>query len=450
MEKLLATLLEEFHADLSDFDGNLVTRQLEFPRISNKIMVAIGMRRTGKTYFLFQKIQNLIAEKIPLESILYINFEDDRLIATKLTNAYNVPNWGYGSVPLGHYDNTKTIDANNLIPTTTLQRLLDAFYSSYPENHDRKTYLFLDEIQNVAEWSTVIRRFFDKKNTQIFLTGSSAKLLSKEIASSLRGRSIATEIWPYSFSEYLNANKLSLPKRPMGQRAFDNLKKQFLSYMETGGFPETIGLTTMDRNRLLREYIDVVIFRDIIERHKITNIVLIKYLIRTLINNAGRTIAINKLFNDLKSQGFQVGKATLYDYLAYIEDAFLAFTVPLYADSIRKTQVNPRKVYIIDSGVYHTYALNPSSNNGHLLENLVYLDLRRRGYDIYYYLTKSGYEVDFFAKGIDGSQLLLQVAWDTEDGTTQKRELRALQEAEQELGIKGQLITVATYLEKFI
>src|SRR5205807_1805498 len=142
--------------------------------------------------------------------ILYINFEDDRLL------------------PLHHQK---------------LAKLVDAFYSLYPENHDRKCYLFFDEIQNVEDWPIVIRRFHDSKNVEIFLTGSSAKLLSKEIATTLRGRTLATEIWPYSFQEFLRAKKIVIDTHLFGKRVKDALTKHFLAYLSEGGFPEVLSYT---------------------------------------------------------------------------------------------------------------------------------------------------------------------------------------------------------------
>ena len=143
------------------------------------------MRRTGKTFMLFQEIRRLLADQVPIETILYLNFEDDRLL------------------PMNKSE---------------LAKLLDAFYSLYPENHEKQCYLFLDEIQNVHDWPIVIRRFLDSKKVKIYLTGSSAKLLSKEIATSLRGRSIATEIWPYSFREYLTAHGFTVMPKVLGRK----------------------------------------------------------------------------------------------------------------------------------------------------------------------------------------------------------------------------------------
>jgi uncharacterized protein len=413
---IISTLIEEFQVKLSKYD-NIVPREITFPKSINKIFVAIGMRRTGKTYFLLQTIKNLLAKGIPMSRILYINFEDDRLY------------------PLSQ---------------EKLRNLLESFYTLYPENHEQQCYIFLDEIQNVEQWPVVIRRYYDTKQVQLFLTGSSAKLLSSEIASSLRGRSLSIEVWPFSFREYLTAKHVDIIKQLRGKKYLDTMRSHLISYLEQGGFPEVVNATTSDRIRILQDYVNVVIFRDIVERYKITNTVLVKYLIKTLLKNAGSYLAINKVFNDLKSQGLTVGKNTLHEYLSYIEDAYLAFRVPLYSESIRKIQTNPKKIYAIDSGLINAYTLGISENRGHFLENLVYLDLRRRQQEIFYYLTKTRNEVDFLTKTIKGKWQLYQVVWDIENQETFEREKRALHEAEKELGIKGKIITLETYLSEWI
>lgn len=415
VSNLLPELVEEFYEKLAQFDGS-IQREINFPSVPHKIKVAIGMRRTGKTYLLLQKIKNLLTQNPKLlKQILYLNFEDDRLL------------------PLS---------------AQKLGELLDDFYSLYPENHYQKCYFILDEIQNVPQWEVVIRRFFDTKKLDIYLTGSSAKLLSKEIATSLRGRSIATEVWPFNFREYLTANKIPFPQKPFGKISRDQMLKQLNAYLIKGGFPEVVTLDTLDRNRILQDYVDVVIFRDIIERHKVVNTPLIKYLIKTLIKQAGSTFSVNKFFNDLKSQGMNVSKMTIYDYLSYLEDAYLVFSVPLYSESIRKSQINPKKIYIIDPGLINAYVSHSSSNIGHLFENLVYIELKRRGFEVYYYLTeKDRYEVDFLVKDSNHNWHLYQVAWDVTDPDTYAREKRALELAERELKIKGEIITPEVFLD---
>lgn len=416
MDILLRTLLEEFTHKMKTFIGGII-RQVSFSDVSDKVKVAIGMRRTGKTYLMFQTIQKVL-ENTPITRILYINFEDDRLIP---------------------------------MTQQKLGQLIDSFYTLYPENHDQVCYLFFDEIQNVEDWQVVIRRYLDTKMVKIYLTGSSAKLLSKEIATSLRGRSIATEVWPFSFDEFLMAkNKSHLNNQSLGRRSLDNLKEYLSLYLNQGGFPEITFLNRPDSVRILQDYVSVVILRDIIERHKITNISLVQYIINTLLKNVGCNFSGNKFFNDLKSQGFSVSKTTIYDYLEYIEDTYLAFTIPIYAESLRKVQTNPKKIYAIDNGLIKAYTMSFSQNLGRHFENLIYLDLRRYGHEVYYYLTATRKEVDFFARNLYGQWSLYQVCWNIDDAKTMEREMAALNEAEKELNIKGEIITPDTYFSSFL
>ncbi len=413
---ILRILLGELRDKLSLLT-ELVPRHARFPEAPQKIKVAIGMRRTGKTYFLYQHILKLLKEGVNKTSILYINFEDDRLL------------------PL---DGKK------------LAKLVDAFYSLYPENHEKKCYLFFDEIQNVEEWATVIRRLHDSKHAEIFLTGSSAKLLSKEIATNLRGRSLSVEIWPYSFEEFLQAKKIDIDRSLYDKKTQDILTQLFHDYLSTGGLPEVTHFPLDVRQKTLQDYLDVVLYRDIIERHQIKNPALIKYMILSMIHNTGKPFAINKFYHDLKSQGHQIGKDTLYQYAEHIEDAYLLFLMPIYEKSFRKAQLHPKKLYTIDSGIVRACTFDYIQDLGRLFENIIYLDLRRLNSKISYYLTSEHYEIDFLTQSGQGQKKIFQIAWHTDSPKTLEREQRALNSAMKELNSPGELITLDSYLQKGI
>lgn len=412
----LEILISEFHDKLKNL-GGLISRDVEFPKAPNKIKVAIGMRRAGKTYVVYEKILKLLDEGTPLSRILYINFEDDRLL------------------PLNQ---------------KKLAKLIEAFYSIYPENHEQRCYLFLDEIQNAEEWPIVIRRFHDSKNVEIFLTGSSAKLLSKEIATSLRGRSLPTEVWPYSFHEFIRSKNIEIDQKLFGKKTRDQLVKVFDSYLSEGGFPEVTDYTQDIRQKTLQEYIDIVLYRDIIERHNVTNPATVKYMILSMIHNVSNPFAINKFYNDIKGRGYKTGKDVLYDYADYIEDAYLTFSASIYDRSIRKSQSMPKKIYAIDPGLVRATTLDFESDLGKLFENVVYLDLRRLGCKVQYYLTEERYEIDFIATSPKGYQKFFQVVWDIDNLKTREREERALEAGIKELGIDGEIVTLETYLRKGI
>lgn len=411
-------LITQFLGELKDrlaTIGPLVERVAHFPDADHKIKVAIGIRRSGKTFLLYQTILKLLKENVERTRILYINFEDDRLM------------------PLSREKCAK---------------LLEAFYELYPENHDQRCYLFLDEIQNVEDWSAIVRRFLDTKNVQLYLTGSSSKLLSTEIATNLRGRSLSTEIFPYSFSEYLLAKNITIDTEFFDKKTQDHLSNIFREYLITGGFPEVIHNAFDMRIKTLQEYIDVVIYRDIVERHQVKHAQLLKYMIVFMLNNTGRTFAINKFYNDIKSQGYQVSKDVLYEYAAHIEDAYLTFFVSLHDSSIRRVNTNPKKIYAIDPGMASAMRFKPENDLGWLFENVVFLDLKRQGCKIEYYLTKDKSEIDFVVKTPRNEQKLIQVCWDCDNPETLVREERALAAAKKELKIEGAIVTLKSYLSK--
>jgi hypothetical protein len=415
MKDILQTLEEEFHAALKLTEKS-ISRHYKFPEAKNIIKIAIGMRRSGKTYFLFQTIRQLVAENVALDRILYINFEDDRIL------------------PIDH---------------KAMGQMIDTWYTLNPDNHNHCCYLFLDEVQNVDKWHLVLRRIQDTKNIQIYITGSSAKLLSKEIATSLRGRSLSIEILPYNYSEYLTAHHLNLPSKPFGQKMLDHHRSYLLDYFHIGGFPGIQSMPPNEQLDTLQNYVETVIFRDIIERHQITNVALMKYFISFLLKNISAPFSINKFYNDIKSQGYKVAKDTLYSYLTYLEDAFLIFTVPIFSESLRHIQTTPKKIYAIDNGLTVANTFNLSENLGKLLENQVYLDLRRQGKKIFYYQTSDGYEIDFITQDNENNHEIIQVVWEANDITTFERENRALNQAKKELGFPGKIIDYENYLREF-
>jgi len=407
MKQLFLSLKDELNDKLKK---NIWERAVSLPDSDNKINVITGMRRTGKSYYMVGIIKDLVSSGVDFKRVAYFNFEDDRLL------------------PMSQ---------------KSFSGLIDVFYEVSPDNHDHLCYLFFDEIQNVEGWPQVIRRVFDTKNVRIFLTGSSARMLSREIATSLRGRSINTEMWPLSFTEFPGRFRYpsEMPKKMMDQYLYE-----FEDYINTGGFPEVINYDHETRVRVLQDYVDVVIFRDIVERYNVTNIQLIKYVIKTIVYNAGRLLSVNKLFNDIKSQGIKVGKATLYEYLEYLEDCYLCFSVPVYSDSLRVVQSNPKKIYVVDTGIIKAFTLR-AEDHGALFENIVYISLRRKGYKIYYYLTKERYEVDFLVKDFTGRIKLFQVCYNTSDPKTLEREERALNIARNELNCEGEIITLQNFLK---
>ncbi len=406
------TLLEQLIADFHERPlPHLTCRSAKLPALSGKIDTVIGMRRTGKTWFLYQQMQDYLVQGIAKERLLYINFDDERLY------------------PMGRDD---------------LRRITETYYRLYPEHKQQTCYLFFDEIQNVDGWEPFVRRLLDTENVQLALTGSSARLLSREIASTLRGRSLTTEIFPFSFREFLSHQGIEHDlSRPPGGGRRALYANRLYQYLVQGGFPEVQGLEEAYRHPILQEYVDVVILRDVVERHGVGNIVPLRYLIRHLLSAPSTLFSVNRFYNDLKSQGIACGKNTLHEYLGYLVDAYLIDTVPILARSVRRRQVNPRKVYSIDTGLALAFRHDAHIDRGRLLENMVFTRLRQQRLDIAYFRSEEGYEVDFHTTARDGSRQLIQVTESLTNSHTRERELRALLTAMEHCGLdEGIVITL--------
>ncbi|MFY0673521.1 MAG: ATP-binding protein [Bacteroidia bacterium] len=374
-----------------------IAREIELPTNINKVVSIIGPRRCGKTYMLFDLV-NKLSETHPRENLIYINFEDDRLFP---------------------------------FSEESLDNFLTAYYELYPDKKNETVYFFFDEIQDVPNWEKFIRRIYDTEDCRIYITGSSSKLLSKEIATSLRGRTLPFEAFPLSFSEFLGFKNIKASTTGTQQKAL--VQNALSEYIEKGSYPETVDLDKYTANRVLNEYIDLVIYRDLADRYAIKNTKLLKYLIKHLFVNMSNPLSINKLFNDLKSQGYSIGKNTLYDFMGYLEDAFIFFNVQKHSKSEREKAVNPNKVYGIDTGMRQAFVFAP--DYGRMYENTVYLHLRRKTEDIHYYLGKQ--EVDFY---MEGEQKLINVCYDLDEFSTRQRELKGLNEAMKYYGIKESLL----------
>jgi len=381
---------------------SLTRREVYLPSVPGKALAVIGMRRSGKTTFLWQCMAERMAAGAPRESLLYFNFEDDRL------------------------DGLQAKD---------LHHLIEIYYRIHPGYRDKETVrLYLDEIQLVPSWESFVRRLMDSEKVEIMLTGSSARLLSREIATSMRGRAMEVLVHPFSFREYLS-HRNQLVERPfqeLPKAAKSRVTQQLNDYLVRGGFPEAQEATQRDRDSLLRGYVDVAMLRDVIERHSVSNPTALRWLVRQLLGNAAGAFSAQKFFDALKSQGVAVGKDTVHAYLGHLEDAFLIRTVNLHSNSERRRMVNPRKAYPVDPGLIPVFERNRRSNTGHALETAVLIELERRGARVGYLRTASGYEVDFHADFPEGTLQIIQVCADLSSKETLEREVRALVEAQDE------------------
>lgn len=379
----------------------LTPRDVRLPQVPGKAIAVVGMRRVGKTTFLWQVLSERWRAGVPRDALLLFSFEDERLMGMQATD---------------------------------LQMLVEEYYLLYPQKRDReRVVFFLDEIQVVPGWEMFVRRLMDTENVEVFLSGSSARLLSREVATSMRGRAMEVRLYPFSFREYLRHHGCE-PEQPLAHLSKAErslLQNHFEAYLLEGGFPEAQGVHPVDRYQLLRGYVDLVLLRDVIERHNVSHPVALRWMVRSLLGNPAGMFSVNKMYNDLRSQGIVIGKETVYSYLSHLEDTFLVRIVPIAASSERQKMVNPRKVYPVDPALIPLYDRSGRANIGHALETCVLLELERRGAEVHYVRTTRGYEVDFLARYWDGHEELIQVCADLSDAQTAGREIRALTEASQ-------------------
>lgn len=379
-----------------------VPRRLPMTSVAGKASVCIGVRRCGKSTFMFQHMQRLVEAGVSRRNLLYLNFFDDRLHGLRQAGLALVP---------------------------------EAYYALFPEKKQtEKVYCFFDEMQAMPGWEPFIDRLLRTELCEITITGSSAQMLSREIATQMRGRALTWEMFPFSFREFLDflgidaTEALSTRQRMLVQNAFDR-------YWQAGGFPEVAGLERRLRIRIHQEYFHAVLFRDLVERHDVSHPKAVSDLAHWLVDNVASLYSLNSLSGYLKSLGHKVSKAGVAEYLAWFEDAYFLFTVRLFDASLSRANANPKKIYCIDSALVTSVASGVLLNQGHLLENLVFVALRRVTAEVFYYKTKNGREVDFIVRLPDRSLRLVQVCETLADANTRKREVQALTEAMSELGI---------------
>ncbi|BCL61774.1 ATPase [Desulfomarina profundi] len=386
-----------------------VPRLLRIRPVTNKATVCIGVRRSGKSTFMFQIMQRLIERGVSRHNILYLNFFDDRL----------------------HNLQRGPLDA-----------ISEAYYSLYPEKkNSEKIYCFFDEIQILPGWESFVDRLIRTENCDIYITGSSAQMLSKEIATQMRGRALSWELFPFSFREFLNAKNVD-HTLPFSSKKRLLIQKTFEEYWQTGGFPEVIGLDRFLRIKIHQEYFSTLLFRDLIERHDVSHPKAVTDLAHRLIDNIASLYSVNKLTGYLKSLGHKAPKSAVSEYLEWFEDAYFLFTVRIFDASLAKANVNPKKIYCIDHAMVTSTGSGILVNSGHLLENLVFVALRRISRNIFYYKTNSGREVDFIVQQQDNSRMLIQVCESMSNPKTYKREVKALKEAMYEQNLTtGTIVT---------
>jgi len=398
-KELLKQIIRDFH--LTPLP-KLNRRALVVPVDTGKIVTLVGVRRSGKTSYLFNLIEDLLVRGVPMAGILYVNFEDERLD----------------------------------LKTEELDLLLQAYQELYPDVNIEGCWFFFDEIQNIAGWDKFIRRVYDRGTKNIFITGSNARFLISEIATSLRGRTISYEVFPLSFREYLSFKGITVDLHSSKSIALIN--HHLADYLRHGGFPEVIDYDDGLRNRVLQEYFNVMIYRDLLERYEIKNIPALKFFLKRLMSSATRQVSVNNIYNELKSSGFKIGKNQLYDNLEACLNIYLAMVLRKHTKSLVARELGEKKIYAIDNGLLNALDYKFSDDTGKALEQTVFLELKRREKDVYFFKEKA--ECDFIVKlGFEVTEAI-QVTATLSDEKTRKRELRGLLECCNVFGLRQGLI----------
>ena len=386
-----------------------VPRRVAVSTVPGKAMVCIGPRRSGKSTLLFQLICKLLDAGTSRDNILYLNFFDDRL---------------------------------HFLQRDGLSAVMETYYSLYPEKKNTQTvHCFFDEIQVVPGWESFVDRIMRTEKCEVYITGSSAQMLSREIATQMRGRALSWELFPFSFREFLDCKGID-SAGPWSARRRLLIQKGFDQYWERGGFPEVADFDRRLRIKTHQEYWGALLFRDLIERHDISHPRAVSELAHWLVENIASLYSVNRLTGYLKSLGYRAPKSAVSSYLTWFEDAFFLFTVRVFDASLARANANPKKIYCVDHALVESVSSGILVNTGHLLENLVFTALRRATPEIFYYKSKAGREVDFVARMGDGSRLLIQVCESLADPRTKQREVAALRDAMGELNLAtGVLVT---------
>ena len=307
-------------------------------------------------------------------------------------------------------------------------------------------YFLFDEIQNISGWEKFTRRIYEQVSKNIFITGSNSKLLSREISTSLRGRSINFEIFPLSFEEYLNFSDIEINLN--STKSVSAIINTFEKFLSSGGFPELIWIDSEIKNKILQEYFNVMIFRDLIERYDIKQTAILKYFCKRVIGNSSKEFSVNKIYNEIKSQGYKISKDTIYQFQTYVESIYLAFFLIRYSPSIVKQEFSKKKVYSIDTGLTGSIDAAFLKSKGSVLENLVFLELIKSGKKVTYY--SNNFECDFLLIENERVCEAMQVCFDINDADTKKREEKSLIHACKEFELKRGLILTMYDEQKYI
>lgn len=384
-------------------------RSLTLPLDSGKIVTLTGVRRSGKTYHLFDLMDKLRDNGVANEQLLYVNFEDERL----------------------HLDGSD------------MDLILQAYQELYPDLDMSTCYFFFDEVQEVNGWEKFVDRLYSSISQHVFITGSNSKLLSRDIATALRGRTVTFEVYPLSFSEFVNVIRPGLNPHTSKDKA--KLASLFKRFMHEGGFPEIVMQTQDLKDRILQEYFNVMLLRDLVERYGISQVAVLKYFCKRVISASACEFSVNKVYNDLKSQGYSVSKDTLYAYRDNVEAIYLGRFIPKYSESVVRSEGSQKKAYAIDAGLGAAIDFKFGEDVGRKLETVVALELLKQDKQITYYQDSA--ECDFIVIDKGRATEAIQVTVNVYDEETRKREIKGLAQCCKRFGLDVGVIITLDYEE---
>lgn len=359
----------------------LISRELALPLNGENIVTVTGIRRCGKSSLLKLAINDLLSAGIPKERILYIEFDDERF------SAMGVPDF---------------------------DDILQAYREMYPEQPLSDVYMFFDEIQLIKGWELFVMRTFKNYSKHIFITGSTAEMLSGEIASALRGWPDEYMVYPLDFKEYLEFRNLTPDW--FSETGAAIAKSAYRKFCSDGGYPRAVMEESESaKSRILQSYFNTMLFRDLIEHYGIkSSPAVLRYFLKRVFENVSKPTSVNKIYNELKSRGIKVSKDSLYDWLDYAGNIFLLYKVPSYTRSVLKESTLPAKYYVADNGLRRAVLSGPGHDEGKALENNVFLQLYRSlcSDDKVFYFNENSHECDFVVQRNGNVGELIQVCWE--------------------------------------
>lgn len=394
----------------AEFPTDLKRRENMLPVNSGKIITIPGVRRCGKTSRMENVVNSLLSSGIERERILWVSFDDERLVRMKAED---------------------------------LDQIIEAYRELYPDIEMSSVYMFFDEIQLIEGWEFFIMRLYKHYSKNIYISGSNATMLGSELKSALRGWPLEEETLPLSFREYCDFNGVMTDSFLEADLA--KVRNAFFDYNRDGGFPEVV-LTAnpFHKTKILQTYFDTMLLKDLVEHYGLSNIEVLRYFLKRIMSNLTKPTSIRSIHGDIKSRGLKVSKDNLYDWANHACNIFMFFRIANYSKSLQKVESSQPKYYCIDNGMRNAVLLPQSDDDGKKLENTVFLQLYRHrtpADQIFYYQGKG--ECDFVVQRGSEIDRLIQVTWDMSDMNTRQREINGVIEAAEVTGCKNLSIITA-------